>query len=148
MLYLFPRAAFFEQVPVSDRTTTVLRWASTGSTRANRIRLPRIDGEHAFDANVMLPEVAHVVFIDEVLTRPYLEDGKHDLVRVVVKAHTAATGDAIRFAIDTELMQMQVLPAHGYLQDVMQLGDSRVAGYQQATPDHGGNVAQRDLKLI
>src|SRR6266545_6821052 len=45
-------------------------------------------------------------------------------------------------------MQMQILPAHGCLENGMHLGDGRITGHQKSPPDHGRNIAQRDLELI
>jgi hypothetical protein len=52
----------------------------------------------------VLPEVAHVVFVDEALTRPQLEVGQGNLVGIVVKEHTAIARDPIRLAVDPKLM--------------------------------------------
>jgi len=71
-----------------------------------------------------------------------LEIGKDDLMRIVGEGDPTDAIDAIRLAVNAELMQMQVLPAHRDLQHGMQLGDRCIAGHEQAPPDHGGDGAQ------
>ena len=59
-------------------------------------------------------------------------------MRIVGKGDAAVAVDAIRLAVDAELMQMHILPAHRDLHDGMQLGDRRVAGDEHAAPDQRG----------
>ncbi len=96
----------------------------------------------------MLPEVAHVILIDEPLPLAQPEGSQGDLAWIVGKADASIAVDAIRLAMNAELMQMQVLPAHGDLQHIVQLGDGCVTGDEQAPPDQGSDVTQRHLELI
>lgn len=78
----------------------------------------------------MLPEVAHVVLVDEPLALPQPEVGQTDLVRIVGKEQPAAARDAVLPTMHPKAVQMQIFPAHGNLQHVMEFGDGRVAGDQ------------------
>lgn len=60
----------------------------------------------------MLPVVAHVILIDELLALAQLEIGEDDRVRIIGEGDPAGAVDAIRLAVNAELMQMQILPAH------------------------------------
>lgn len=122
----------------SLRDRRSLPWTVAGSAYTDERPFASVAGQDPFDADVMLPEVTHIVFVHEGLTRPELEVGKRDLVRIVGKGQTTCAGDAIRLAIDPHLMHMQILPAHGCLQDGMQLRNSRVASDQESSSDQGG----------
>ena len=70
LLQLRPGASFVAQVPVARGTAAVLRWTLARSARADGLRLARVEWQHPFEADVMLPAVAHVVLVDEPLARP------------------------------------------------------------------------------
>lgn len=145
--------ALGHQLPVSPRTATVLGRTVAIAVGADGIFLVRVEGDGCplgsmFETDVMLPIVAHVVFVDEPLRFAQFEIGEDDLVRIIGEGDPADAVDAIRLAMNAELMQMQVLPAHRDLQHVVQLGDRRVAGHAQTPPDHRGDGAQRDLELM
>jgi hypothetical protein len=99
-------------------------------------------GQDRFEPEVMLPEVTHVVFVDESLALAQLEIGKRDLVWVVGEGDPADARDAIRLTMNAELVQVQIFPAHRDLHDGMQLGDGGVAGHQQSPPDQRGDVTE------
>src|SRR3954464_15506441 len=103
------------------RTATVLGRTVSGASNANRVSLAGIEREHSFEADVMLPEVPHVVVVLEAFARPQLEIGELDLEWIVSEDHAARAVIAVLFAIDAKPMQVQVLPAHGDLDDGMQL---------------------------
>src|SRR5207249_4199759 len=101
-----PRAALFKQALIPRWTTAVLRRTVARVSGANRVRLTRITRQHLFQADVMLPEVAHVIFVDEAFARSELEIGQADLVGIVVKEYAALAVDAIFLAMDPKPMQM------------------------------------------
>ena len=45
-------------------------------------------------------------------------------------------------------MQMGVIPAHGDLQGIMEVGDGAVAAHQEPAPDQRRDLAQPDVELI
>ena len=56
--------------------------------------------------------------------------------------------NTIAFAVDDELMEMFVIPAHGDLDDVVQVGNSALTLDQKPSPDHGADTLKDDFELI
>ncbi len=75
----------------------------------------------------MLPIVAHVIVVDESLALAQFEIGEDDRMRIIGEGDPAVAINAIRLAMNAELMQVQVLPSHRDLEHVVQLGNRRVA---------------------
>jgi hypothetical protein len=57
------------------RAAAVLRWAGSPPAAADRVGVPGLAGEDLLDADVVAPEVAEVVVIDEPLGLPEPELG-------------------------------------------------------------------------
>ncbi len=141
-------ALLVHEGPIARGTPAVLRRTVACASGAGWIPRTQVARHHALKANIMDPIVAHIVFVDEALTVPEPEVGKSDLERIVVKPQAAFASDPIVLAMHAKAMQMQVLPTHGGLEHGMQVADARITGDQQSPPNHGRNVAQRDLELI
>jgi hypothetical protein len=65
-------------------------------------------------------------------------------VGIVVEEHAAIAVNAILLAKDAKPMQMQVLPAHGDLENGMQLTDGSVGGHKEATPSYPLRISARN----
>ena len=143
-----PGAALCEQVLIARWATAVLWWTVPGAADAHGVYRAGIARQHLFQAQVMLPEVPHVVLVEEAFARAQLEIGEGYFPRIVVEPDAAITVNAILLAMDPKPMQMQILPAHRGLDDGVQLGNSRVAGYQQPAPNQGTTLTEPNLKLI
>lgn len=99
-------------------------------------------GQHLFQADVVLPAVGQVVLVAEALAFAQPEVSEADLVRVIAEREAAAVRDAIVPPVNVEAMQVFILPAHGDLEDGVELGDGRVSAHQQPAPDERRDAAQ------
>jgi len=100
-----------------------------------------------FDLDLVLPAVADVVDVDELVTG--LGRGVAEVDGVVI-ADVAPLGVGLGVAVwaDLEHVEVAVGPAHGALEDVVELGEGEVAGDEDAAPDGRGGAEQNDFKLI
>jgi hypothetical protein len=48
----------------------------------------------------------------------------------------------VLYAVDPESVQVIIRPSHGYLQDVMKVGNGARAGYQEPSPDDWADANQ------
>jgi hypothetical protein len=69
------------------------------------------------------------------------------IVSLGPKADSALIGNAILLTADLEAVKMDVLPAHGGLDDVVQLGDRRTCGNEDAAPDRRADAPQSHAQL-
>jgi hypothetical protein len=93
------------------------------------------------------PVVAEVVPVAE----PAARCGESEQLRSRFVLHVIAApvrvGCAVAGVTDLELVQVRVGPPHGSLNDVVQLGEGHLAGYQHAAPHRRAYGRQCDLEL-
>jgi hypothetical protein len=87
-------------------------------------------GEPTFDPDLVLPGVAEVILVDEPLVGSELEVIEPDRVGIVGERESPHPADAIVAAVDAEPVEMEVTPAEGNLEHVMELGEGAVAADQ------------------
>jgi len=68
--------------------------------------------------------------------------------RIIRKPDTAYLGDAILFAVHHKTVQVEIFPAYGDLEDVVEIGDAAVAAHEDAPPDGGADFKQQDVELV
>ncbi len=89
----------------------------------------------------MLPPGAEIIVVGEALMQAQPEAGQGN--RMWAGGEGAAdAATSVILAMNTEAVQVDVFPAHRYLDDTMELRNARVAAYQHAAPDQRGDVAQ------
>ena len=66
----------------------------------------------------------------------------------MAKASAAWLADPVVDPMDVEVVQIIIVPAHGDLDDKMQIGQGRGAGESQAPPDQRTDAAERDFDRI
>lgn len=115
---------------------------------ADRIVPAFVQREHLLKPDVVLPPVAKVILVEEALAFAQPEVSEAHVAGIVGEDNPPVVVDAVRLPVDQELLQVQVLPAHGNLHHVVELGNGRVTAHQQAAPYQGATVSQRDLELI
>jgi hypothetical protein len=69
-------------------------------------------------------------------------------VRIVAKADATDAAATVVFATDAKAMQVGVIPAHGDLQGIMEIGDGAITADQQPAPDQRCDLTQPDVQLI
>src|SRR4029079_912410 len=95
----------------------------------------------------MLPPVPEVVLIQKALPWSEREVGETDAGGIIRKGDAAEVGGAERLAVDHELMEVGVAPAHRDLEHVVQVGDGGVAADEQSAGDHRTDLPQPDVAL-
>jgi hypothetical protein len=83
----------------------------------------------------MLPQVPKIILIEEAFGVAEVKVGKAYLVRIVAKADATDAADAVVFAPDTEAVQVGIIPAHGDLQGMVEIGDGAVTAHQEPAPN-------------
>jgi hypothetical protein len=143
-----PGAALVYQAAVARWAAAVFGRTGTRPSDTDGIACLRIVWSHAFEPDVMLPQVTQVVLVQETLTGPESEAGEADLRWIIGEEQTAEAGDPVGAALDTKAMRVEILPAHRRLHDGVQVGDGGVAADQHPPPNQGADAAQADLELI
>jgi hypothetical protein len=128
-----------EQVLVAGRAAAVLRRAGAGAVEAGR----RLGGPVVLDADVVLPAVAEVVVVAEDGAVGDGADGDRPWIAEVVQVIDVPVADAV----ELEQPQMGVLPAHGGLEQAMQVGQSGALGNDDAPPHRRVDVPEADGEL-
>jgi len=70
------------------------------------------------------------------------------LVRIIAEPRAAQPGDTVPFAADHKLMEVEIGPAQGDLQRVVEVGDGAVTTHQQPPPDQWADLTQIHAQLI
>src|SRR6266700_6365844 len=143
-----PEGVLVLQLHKCPRATTILDWPTSFPCYAEGITLRRVKRENLLQANLMLPPVGQVIFVDPRFLPAEVEVPQLDLMGIVVEAHPSGSRDPVRFPPNEELVQMLIRPAKRNLQRVMKLGNRAVAAHEQATPNLGTDVAYPDAQLI
>jgi hypothetical protein len=86
-----------------------------------------IPREHFLQADVVLPEIVEIVFIKKALTQPESEAGQKNLFRIVVKPDATLMSDSVVLAVNMKAMEVEIAPAHGDLDGVMEIGNGLIA---------------------
>ncbi|KLU14619.1 hypothetical protein AFK69_14980 [Xenorhabdus sp. GDc328] len=75
--------------------------------------------ENGFNTDIVQPVLEEVVFIGKTITGIKFKVIKRNFVGVVRKPDPTGVGNAVIFALNTELMQVIILPSLRNLNDVM-----------------------------
>lgn len=67
---------------------------------------------------------------------------------MMVENQSAGMGHAEIFSVNSETVQMEVTPAKGDLESIVQIRNCMVGAKEQSAPNHGADPAQTDMKLI
>lgn len=90
------------------------------------------------DPDVVAPQVHEVVDVDEALSWPEPDVSQADM----------GTVDGIQLSsVDPEAMEVDVIPAKGDLEDIVQAGEGGVGANEEAAPDQGADPPQYDPQL-
>src|SRR5579872_5291487 len=128
--------------------TAILKRGSTFPRQTDGVTLCWIQGKSLLQANLVLPAISQVIFINPAFFAAEMEVTESHLMRIVAEAYAAGLPDPIRLAPNEKLVQMFISPAKGNLERVMELGNGVVAAHQEATPYLGTDFADPDTQLI
>jgi hypothetical protein len=132
----------------SPGASTVFGWTGAFARDTDGIAAVGLWDEHGFHAELVLPVVSEVIVVEETLIKPETNVCGAHIVRVVMEADASQPGYPILFSVDAELVKVGIRPAHGDLEDVVQIGDSMATADKQTAPDHRTDAQQHDLELI
>src|SRR5262249_42477086 len=112
----------------------------------------RLGSERLLDLDRVLPGVAHVVDVGELLDALAQKLAELDLafiadLQLATEAVVPLLGVAVPLVPDVELVQVVVVPAHADLNNVVQCGE-RTALHLDTTPDRWLDVPQGNLQLV
>src|SRR4051794_30694223 len=124
------------------RTATVLRRAGALSTQAEGIALACLSLQPVLDAELVLPPGTHVVDVGELGMAAEAE-----ALQRHVRGLGAELGRAVADCAEPDLVEMQPFPAHGGLDDAVQLMDRERGRNQHSAPDHRADAQQAHLQL-
>src|SRR5262249_38493778 len=138
-----PRIALFH---ISSRPAAILRWSQPTAAGAHRTQtFPR---ENLLQADIMLPEIREIVFVQKTLTQPESEAGQVNLLGVVVEPDATLMSAPVVLAVNVEAIEVRIAPAHDDLNGVMEIGDRLITAQQNAATDHQAKGQQNDLELV
>ena len=147
----FPHCGRFEMVfpfksvkdlQICPRSAAVFRRARAFAVDADWIRNIRLGRENPFDSNVVDPAVAEVVLVQESVVRLERKAPEPDFLRIVREIRPPGVADSVLSSVDMKAVQVDVLPSHGNLDDVVKIRDVRLPWHQKTTPDHGTDATQ------
>ncbi len=139
-MFLHPR-------PVIVGTSAVFRRAGMLTADAAWVGPSWIGREDLLEADVKLPAGDEIVVVGEALPQAQPEADQGNRLWVGGEADAGAAASII-LAVDPEAVQVDVLPTHRELDDVMEVGNRRVALDEDAAPDQWGHVAQDQPELV
>ena len=113
--------------------------ARVGPARVRHKDLPK--------AEIVLPPGTEVIGVVKALPWAQPKAGQSDVVRVT-SAGGADGAAPIVFAMYVEAVEMDSFPAHGNLDDLMEVDKRRISAHQHAAPDQRGHVAQDHPELV
>ncbi len=67
---------------------------------------------------------------------------------ILLEENAAWVVNAVSLAMDDELMEMFVTPAHGNLDEIVQISNFAITPYQKPSPDHRADVLKDDFELV
>ena len=88
----------------------------------------------------MFPIAKKVVFIAEFFSFSETQLGELDFMGIVDKSARARVTNTIMYAMNKELVQMFLFPAHDNLDDVVQIGYGAIATHFDPSPNHRTNA--------
>ncbi len=118
------------------------------TAHADGIGFRRVEGHRALEADLVLPQVAKVVFVAETRVLTKAEIRQADLGRVISKGDPAEVGEAIVLAMDDKAVEVRIAPVEDDLQAVMEIGDGAVTANEQASSNHRADFPQPDVELV
>jgi len=127
---------------VAGRTATVLRRAGLMAGDAGRIGLTGDRLEPLLEPDLMAPGIVQVVLVGEPGARAQAQALQGPIRRGRRQLPRAVTGGA-----KAELEEMEALPAHGDLEDAVQLAQGAVGWRQHAPPHHRADKLEPKLQL-
>jgi hypothetical protein len=130
------------------RPPAALRRADPAPPGAAGIGAPGLGLGHLLDSQVVAPRGAEVVVVDETLTHPQPEVAQAHPVGVVAEDRAAVVAQAVLPAVHLEAVQVITGPAESHLKNIVEVGDARVAGHEQAPPDQRADPVQHDAQLV
>jgi hypothetical protein len=116
--------------------TAIFRWAGSLPADTDGIDLLGRKRQNAFQPDLVLPPISEVILVEKPFSEPEVELGQANLVGILMKGKSSAPGHTEILAVDTKPVQMEVAPAEGNLEAVVQIRQGLVGAQQQPTPDH------------
>ncbi len=96
----------------------------------------------------MLPEVAHIILVEQPFPRAETKVSEENCGWVILKEQTAKPSNTVVFAVDAEAVEVEILPAHCTLNDGVEFGNGGIALDQQSPPDVRRDTTERDVELV
>ena len=96
----------------------------------------------------MVPVITEVVGVGEPVARPPREIAQVNPAGIVGEIDAVGIRNPILPAPELETVQVLILPAHRYLEDVVQLGQGGITPHERLPADLWVNAQQVDLELV
>jgi hypothetical protein len=90
---------------ISSRSAAILRWSQPTPAGAYRTQ-PTFQRENLLQADIMLPEIVEIVFLQKTLTQPESEAGQVNRLGGVVEPDAALMSDPVVFAVNVEAIEV------------------------------------------
>ena len=130
-------------------TTTVLWGAVALAADAERVELSRFRRHGLLVANLVNPPVTEVILvIKELVVLLAKEKSQRNFGREVMLIVESFESSKMSPPIDSEPMEVGILPAHHYLDNLVQLGQVDGVLHLYPAPDQRAYVHQRNFQLI
>ena len=91
--------------------TTVFWWHRAPPANAHRVAAPWLERQYAFDAQVVLPAIGEVVFVNKPLADAQTKIGQVYLLGIVAEVDPAVMTDAVLAPVNNKAVQVLVRPA-------------------------------------
>ena len=124
-----------QKARVPPDTPAILGWTGAFACEAHRVALPRFVGEHLFHKQLVVPAIAKVILIKElVLFTPHQGFQGHpaSVFALHLLQHARV---AILHTTDVKAVQMVTFPPHDTLQNLVELRERGRTGDLHPAPD-------------
>lgn len=129
-------------------STTAFWWCSTLAGNAQRLVTPGIPIALLFQADLKLPVVKEVVFINKTFFFAKFEISQRHFCGRLRVIWAVYSRHAYGFAKNIELVKELITPIAGYLDSIMEISKSIIGTKQQAEPNDELNTDEPETELI
>src|SRR6202035_5807699 len=120
----------------------------TSPTNAHWVDVLSSDGLNAFEADLMLPQIAEIILVKKPLVDAETKLRKKHFPGVGRERGAAHPARAVLLATNHKTAEVKVAPIECDLEQVVQRGDAAVAAHVQTPPNGRVNLEEQDVELV
>src|SRR5512145_2027814 len=138
----------FEKLSISTRAAHVFGRTCSLTIETHRECYLVLRMQYLFNNNIVFPTITKIILIQKRVSFMGGDLAQRVATFVNDRQLIMNVGNAVAFAINGELMQVAVGPAHRSLNHLVQFIEIELAGYHYPPPNRRLAFTQRDFELI